>query len=64
MTMAVPARALGADRPPSPRALPLGLVLVLVRGRIRAVNAPLVSIGGAGTCDGIFLTGILALLLA
>lgn len=32
--------------------------------RIRELGAPLVSIGGAGTFDGIFLTGILAVLLA
>lgn len=32
--------------------------------RIRELHAPLVSIGGAGTFDGIFLTGILAVLLA
>jgi uncharacterized membrane protein len=33
-------------------------------GRLRDLRAPLVSIGGAGTFDGIFLTGILAVLLA
>ncbi len=33
-------------------------------GRIRDLGAPLASIGGAGTFDGIFLTGILAVLLA
>jgi uncharacterized membrane protein len=33
-------------------------------GRIRGLGAPVASIGGAGTFDGIFLTGILALLLA
>lgn len=32
--------------------------------RIRAIGAPLVSIGGAGTFDGVFLTGLLAVLLA
>lgn len=32
--------------------------------RIRELDAPVVSIGGAGTFDGIFLTGILAVLLA
>ncbi len=32
--------------------------------RIKELNAPVVSIGGAGTFDGIFLTGILAVLLA
>lgn len=32
--------------------------------RIRAMGAPVASIGGAGTFDGIFLTGILAVLLA
>jgi uncharacterized membrane protein len=33
-------------------------------GRIQGLGAPVASIGGAGTFDGIFLTGILALLLA
>jgi len=33
-------------------------------GRIQGLGAPLASIGGAGTFDGIFTTGILAVLLA
>lgn len=33
-------------------------------GKIRQLGAPVVSIGGAGTFDGIFVTGILAVLLA
>jgi uncharacterized membrane protein len=33
-------------------------------GRIRGLGAPIASIGGAGTFDGIFLIGILAVLLA
>jgi len=33
-------------------------------GRIEGLGAPVASIGGAGTFDGIFLTGILAVLLA
>jgi len=33
-------------------------------GRIQVLGAPVVSIGGAGTFDGIFLTGIMAVLLA
>lgn len=33
-------------------------------GRIQTLGAPVASIGGAGTFDGIFLTGILAVLLA
>ena len=33
-------------------------------GRIRELRAAVVSIGGAGTFDGVFLTGILAVLLA
>jgi len=33
-------------------------------GRIQGLGAPILSIGGAGTFDGIFLTGILAVLLA
>jgi uncharacterized membrane protein len=32
--------------------------------RIRGLGAPIVSIGGAGTFDGIFTTGILAVMLA
>jgi uncharacterized membrane protein len=32
--------------------------------KVRGLGAPVVSIGGAGTFDGIFLTGILAVLLA
>lgn len=31
---------------------------------IRAMNAPLASIGGAGTFDGIFITGLVAVLLS
>jgi uncharacterized membrane protein len=31
---------------------------------IRKMGAPFVSIGGAGTFDGVFLTGLLAVLLA
>lgn len=33
-------------------------------GRLRELGAPVASIGGAGTFDGIFLTGIVAVLLA
>ncbi len=33
-------------------------------GRVASLGAPIVSIGGAGTFDGIFLTGIIAGLLA
>ena len=33
-------------------------------GRIQGMGAPVASIGGAGTFDGIFLTGILAVLFA
>jgi uncharacterized membrane protein len=32
--------------------------------KVRGLEAPIVSIGGAGTFDGIFLTGIVAVLLA
>lgn len=32
--------------------------------KIRALGAPVVSIGGAGTFDGVFLTGLIAVLLA
>jgi uncharacterized membrane protein len=37
---------------------------VLHFGDIRGLGAPMASIGGAGTFDGIFVTGILAVLLA
>jgi uncharacterized membrane protein len=33
-------------------------------GRLRGLGAPVASIGGAGTFDGIFVTGIVAVLLA
>lgn len=33
-------------------------------GAVRGLGAPVASIGGAGTFDGIFVTGILAVLLA
>jgi uncharacterized membrane protein len=33
-------------------------------GKIQGLGAPIASIGGAGTFDGIFLTGILAVLIA
>jgi uncharacterized membrane protein len=33
-------------------------------GRVQGLGAPVASIGGAGTFDGIFVTGILAVLLA
>ena len=32
--------------------------------KVQGLGAPVVSIGGAGTFDGIFLTGIIAVLLA
>ena len=37
---------------------------ILHLDRLRSLRAPVASIGGAGTFDGIFLTGILAVLLA
>jgi uncharacterized membrane protein len=33
-------------------------------GRIRGLGAPVMSIGGAGTFDGIFVVGLVAVLLA
>ncbi|MBV8376364.1 MAG: DUF1614 domain-containing protein [Verrucomicrobia bacterium] len=33
-------------------------------GKVQGLGAPVVSIGGAGTFDGIFLTGVLAVLIA
>jgi uncharacterized membrane protein len=32
--------------------------------KVQGLEAPVVSIGGAGTFDGVFLTGIIAVLLA
>jgi uncharacterized membrane protein len=32
--------------------------------QLRTLGAPVASIGGAGTFDGVFLTGIVAVLLA
>jgi len=37
---------------------------VLHLGKVRALGAPVASIGGAGTFDGVFLTGIAAVILA
>ena len=37
---------------------------ILTLPRVRELGAPIVSIGGAGTFDGIFLAGVLAVLLA
>ena len=45
----------------------LGVLLgadVLRLSEIRKMGVPIASIGGAGTFDGIFLTGIIAVLLA
>jgi uncharacterized membrane protein len=45
----------------------LGMLIgadLLNLGRIQALGAPVASIGGAGRFDGIFITGILAVLLA
>jgi uncharacterized membrane protein len=33
-------------------------------GKLQGLGAPVASIGGAGTFDGIFLTGVLAVLIA
>ena len=33
-------------------------------GKVRGLGAPVASIGGAGTFDGVFLVGIVAVLLA
>jgi hypothetical protein len=33
-------------------------------GKLQGLGAPVASIGGAGTFDGVFLTGILAVLIA
>ncbi len=63
--------ALIADRREAPRtafvAGTIGTLLgadILNLGIIRQLGAPVVSIGGAGTFDGVFLIGIIAVLLA
>ncbi|MDR9481040.1 MAG: DUF1614 domain-containing protein, partial [Spiribacter sp.] len=33
-------------------------------GNVRGLGSPIASIGGAGTFDGVFITGIVAVLLA
>jgi uncharacterized membrane protein len=46
---------------------PMGTLIgagILNLDKIGSLGAPIASIGGAGTFDGIFLTGILAVLLA
>ena len=46
---------------------PLGTLIgadLLNLGSIRGLGAPVASIGGAGTFDGIFLIGIVAVLIA
>jgi uncharacterized membrane protein len=60
-----------ADRQEAPRvafvAGTLGTLLgadILNLGIIRELGAPVVSIGGAGTFDGVFLIGVIAVLLA
>lgn len=40
------------------------LLNILDRGLVQGLGTPVASIGGAGTFDGIFLTGILGVLLA
>jgi uncharacterized membrane protein len=45
----------------------LGILLgadILNLGKIQSLGAPVASIGGAGTFDGIFMTGILSVLMA
>jgi uncharacterized membrane protein len=37
---------------------------VLNLNKVQGLGAPIVSIGGAGTFDGVFVTGVLAVLLA
>jgi hypothetical protein len=43
---------------------PDGCTDLLNLDRIRDLGAPMVSIGGAGTSDGIFLAGVIAAFLA
>jgi uncharacterized membrane protein len=46
---------------------PLGILIgadILNIGKIRNLGAPVASIGGAGTFDGIFLNGIMAVRLS
>ena len=63
------AALLFADRSPPAVAYIAGTVGTLIGadllnlGSIQGLGAPIVSIGGAGTFDGIFVTGIIAVLL-
>lgn len=43
---------------------PFALVFSLILAGLPTLGTPVASIGGAGTFDGIFLTGILAVFLA
>lgn len=69
LTAAVVGIVLGGDNP-APFAYICGTLGVLIGAdllRLKdlpALGAPIASIGGAGTFDGIFMTGILAVLLA
>lgn len=64
-------RALLLTRAPNPAlAYIAGSLGTLIGGdlmnlkNLQSLGAPIVSIGGAGTFDGVFLTGIIAVLLA
>src|SRR5262249_22712558 len=69
LTAGAPAHLFFCGHPPA-RAYISGKGGALIRadllnlGRVAGLGAPVVSIGGAGTFDGIFLTGIIALLFA
>ncbi len=69
VTAAVVGMVLGGDNP-APFAYICGTLGVLIGAdllRLKdlpALGAPIASIGGAGTFDGIFMTGVLAVLLA
>lgn len=69
LTAAVIAMALAGRKAP-PLAYIAGTMGTLIGadllnlGRVQGLGAPVASIGGAGTFDGVFLTGILAVLLS
>ncbi len=64
---ASPALFLSPDSTPVIVAGTLGTLIgadVMNLTKLRGLGAPVVSIGGAGTFDGIFLAGLIAVLLA
>jgi uncharacterized membrane protein len=63
----LPVARVSAEEPQTPPPVWVGLLIgadLLRLKDVRQLGAPIASIGGAGTFDGIFMTGIVAALLA